>query len=155
MTEGTFSATLMTPISRCMFEVLDETLQRGPRLASRLQWGHLAVGQNPVPLVSMKIGGKWMFIHPSPWSLGPLLFEDTVLLCGLMALSLRGSAFLSQPAISDPSRPSRANLARGGGGGVDFELVPPCCWLFTGTPQGRYALFFGGGFPKRATPMYA
>ena len=24
----------------------------------------MAVGQNPVPLVSIKIGGKWMFIHP-------------------------------------------------------------------------------------------
>ena len=25
---------------------------------------HMAVGQNPVPLVNIKIGGKWMFIHP-------------------------------------------------------------------------------------------
>ena len=24
----------------------------------------MAVGQNPVPLVNVKIGGKWMFIHP-------------------------------------------------------------------------------------------
>ena len=24
----------------------------------------MAVGQNPVPLVNIKIGGKWMFIHP-------------------------------------------------------------------------------------------
>ena len=27
-------------------------------------WSDLAVGQNPVPLVNIKIGGKWMFIHP-------------------------------------------------------------------------------------------
>ena len=26
--------------------------------------GELAVGQNPLPLVNIKIGGKWMFIHP-------------------------------------------------------------------------------------------
>ena len=25
---------------------------------------HMAVGQHPVPLVNLKIGGKWMFIHP-------------------------------------------------------------------------------------------
>ena len=25
---------------------------------------HVAVGQNPVPLVNIKIGRKWMFIHP-------------------------------------------------------------------------------------------
>ena len=25
---------------------------------------HLAVGQNPVPLVNIKLGGKWMFIYP-------------------------------------------------------------------------------------------
>ena len=24
----------------------------------------MAVGQNPVPLVNINIGGKWMFIHP-------------------------------------------------------------------------------------------
>ena len=24
----------------------------------------MAAGQNPVPLVNIKIGGKWMFIHP-------------------------------------------------------------------------------------------
>ena len=24
----------------------------------------MAVGRNPVPLVNIKIGGKWMFIHP-------------------------------------------------------------------------------------------
>ena len=24
----------------------------------------MAVGPNPVPLVNIKIGGKWMFIHP-------------------------------------------------------------------------------------------
>ena len=30
---------------------------------------HMAVGRNPVPLVNIKIGGKWMFIHPKmePW----------------------------------------------------------------------------------------
>ena len=26
--------------------------------------GVLAVGQNPEPLVNIKLGGKWMFIHP-------------------------------------------------------------------------------------------
>ena len=25
---------------------------------------YLAVGQNPVPLINIKIGGKWMFMHP-------------------------------------------------------------------------------------------
>ena len=25
---------------------------------------HMAVGQNFVPLVNIKIGGKWMFVHP-------------------------------------------------------------------------------------------
>ena len=29
-----------------------------------LHAGHMAVGQNPVPLVNIRIGGKWMFIHP-------------------------------------------------------------------------------------------
>ena len=29
----------------------------------------MAVGQNPIPLVNIKIGGKWMFIHPKiKWS---------------------------------------------------------------------------------------
>ena len=34
----------------------------GGRISVHL--GHMAVGQNPVPLVNIKIGGKWMFIQP-------------------------------------------------------------------------------------------
>ena len=26
---------------------------------------HMVMGQNPVPLVNIKIAGKWMFIHPN------------------------------------------------------------------------------------------
>ena len=33
-------------------------------LTSREQKTHLAVGQNPVPLVNIKIGGTWVFTHP-------------------------------------------------------------------------------------------
>ena len=36
----------------------------GTWLAAALQGTHLAVGPNPVALVNIKIGGKWMFIHP-------------------------------------------------------------------------------------------
>ena len=37
------------------------------RLPYKPLFSDMAVGQNPVPLVNITIGGKWMFIHPK-WS---------------------------------------------------------------------------------------
>ena len=38
-------------------------LRRAGRFDLATTW-YLAAGQNPVPLVNTKVGGKWMFIHP-------------------------------------------------------------------------------------------
>ena len=37
----------------------------GTRAVRQRRAARLAVGQNPVPLVNIKIDGKWMFIHPN------------------------------------------------------------------------------------------
>ena len=44
--------------------VISPKLLSPPCGFSRMRLQDMAVGQNPALLVNIKIGGKWMFIHP-------------------------------------------------------------------------------------------
>ena len=52
----------------------------GPSEAARKK--DMAVGQNPVPLVNIIIGGKWMCIHPKTVGYAAWLYPKSLCVCG-------------------------------------------------------------------------
>ena len=109
---GPAGAQRWTGVARCCQEQAKKKRLSGLD-AHKASAKHMAVGQSPVPLVNVNIGGKWMFIHPQNGAIGYAAWPHAVAKRAWRIWS-SGSGFakcqaniLAAKAVADSARTSR------------------------------------------------